>query len=415
MSYLLYSVLAVTLVGILMVPVVSSQEATIPAWIKNNAGWWANDEITENEFLKAIEYLIKNDIIIIPDIPSYEKPKISINFSYTNLVPNWIKNNAEWWADGQIDDSSFVSGIQWFISNGIIQVEVKKIPNQTTNDVVLASGLNVEMSELVFYYSDFFNVYCFKESIYYEFQEGKPVPICISSAIALNPNNMDIYDEIAIWHKPQKVVVIYPIFTASAYQGSNYIIPAEERGFYPCFNQGRCDDDWNTVKIISENNFEKLKYSASGMGIQVLSLLGYSTLTDIDIDQNPDILKEFDKIIMLHNEYVTRTMFDAITSHPKVLYLYPNALYAEIEVNYMDETITLIRGHGYPDPEIINGFDWKFDNTRPYEFDNVCADMEIYKIDNGWMTNCYPDLLMKRSQTLLGEIKNIGSDSRNSE
>ena len=30
------------------------------------------------------------------------------------------------------------------------------------------------------------------------------------------------------------------------------------------------------------------------MGIQVLDLLGYTTLTDIDIDQNPNILKEFD-------------------------------------------------------------------------------------------------------------------------
>ena len=40
---------------------------------------------------------------------------------------------------------------------------------------------------------------------------------------------------------------------------------------------------------------------------------------------------------MLHNEYVTRPMFDAITSHPNVIYLYPNALYAEIEVNYIDE------------------------------------------------------------------------------
>ena len=36
--------------------------------------------------------------------------------------PAWIKNNAEWWADGQIDDSSFVSGLQWLISNGIMKI-----------------------------------------------------------------------------------------------------------------------------------------------------------------------------------------------------------------------------------------------------------------------------------------------------
>jgi len=37
-------------------------------------------------------------------------------------IPSWIKNNAGWWADGQIDDSSFVSGLQWLISNGIMKI-----------------------------------------------------------------------------------------------------------------------------------------------------------------------------------------------------------------------------------------------------------------------------------------------------
>ena len=37
-------------------------------------------------------------------------------------IPNWIKNNAGWWADGQIDDGSFVSGLQWLITNGIMKI-----------------------------------------------------------------------------------------------------------------------------------------------------------------------------------------------------------------------------------------------------------------------------------------------------
>ena len=79
------------------------------------------------------------------------------------------------------------------------------------------------------------------------------------------------------------------------------------------------------------------------LGHQALTLLGYTAITDEEIDMNPSILQQFDKVIMLHNEYVTRTMFDAITNHPNVFYLYPNALYAEIEVDYIDETITLIK------------------------------------------------------------------------
>ena len=44
-------------------------------------------------------------------------------------MPDWIKNNAGWWADGLIDDNSFISGIQWLISNGIIMLELE-INNQ---------------------------------------------------------------------------------------------------------------------------------------------------------------------------------------------------------------------------------------------------------------------------------------------
>ena len=39
---------------------------------------------------------------------------------YVSEIPDWIKNTAGWWADGQIDDNSFVSGLQWLISNGIM-------------------------------------------------------------------------------------------------------------------------------------------------------------------------------------------------------------------------------------------------------------------------------------------------------
>jgi len=41
---------------------------------------------------------------------------------FDQRVPAWIKNNAGWWADGQIDDGSFVSGLQWLISNGIMKI-----------------------------------------------------------------------------------------------------------------------------------------------------------------------------------------------------------------------------------------------------------------------------------------------------
>ena len=41
----------------------------------------------------------------------------------SNEIPVWIKNNAGWWADGSIDDDSFISGIQFLIKEGIMRVQ----------------------------------------------------------------------------------------------------------------------------------------------------------------------------------------------------------------------------------------------------------------------------------------------------
>jgi len=40
-------------------------QIAIPDWIKNNAGWWATDQIDDSAFLKGIQYLVQNGIIVI--------------------------------------------------------------------------------------------------------------------------------------------------------------------------------------------------------------------------------------------------------------------------------------------------------------------------------------------------------------
>ena len=39
-----------------------------------------------------------------------------------DIIPDWIKIHAEWWANGQISDIAYVSGIQHLIKVGIIKV-----------------------------------------------------------------------------------------------------------------------------------------------------------------------------------------------------------------------------------------------------------------------------------------------------
>ena len=116
MKYLLPSLLLISLAG-LIIP--NAFAENVPNWVKNTAGWWAADAISETEFLNAIEFLVNEEIIQVSDIISGKDS--------SGYVPSWIKNNAGWWADGQIDDSSFVLGLQWLITNGIIVVEEKPI------------------------------------------------------------------------------------------------------------------------------------------------------------------------------------------------------------------------------------------------------------------------------------------------
>ena len=92
----------------------AAAEATIPDWIKNNAGWWADGSIDDGSFLSGISYLIQNNIIVVPPTDVGDVSSVT--------VPEWVKNTAGWWADGTIDDGTFVNAIQYLIKEGLIQV-----------------------------------------------------------------------------------------------------------------------------------------------------------------------------------------------------------------------------------------------------------------------------------------------------
>jgi len=376
----------------ILVPNSSAQDAPIPGWVKTVAGWWASGDISENEFLTGIEYLINNNIISLHSIPCNDKVE-SQTTSSAEMVPDWIKNNAGWWSDNLIDDIDFTNGLEYLIKHKIIKLDNKKILGQVPlEDIKFSPNWQVDKVHLAFAQSAFFEIYgVYGNCIMFDDEQ-----VWESLLLGLNPNKMDMYNEVAVWNDPQNTAVVYPYFTFVAYN---------EPGFYTYY-RGECDD-CTTTKFVPPTLFYN-EYVSSGIGHQTLTLLGYSGITDVEIDMNPSILQQFDKVIILHNEYVTRAMFDAITSHPNVVYLYPNALYAEIEVDYVDETITLIRGHNYPELEISNGFDWEFDNTHPYEYDSLCADMKFYQIENGWMTNCYPEnLFLQNTEQLFNLLKFI--------
>ena len=67
----------------------------IPDWVKNNAGWWAENKIPDSAFVDGIEFLVKEGIIVVSDIQR------DTSTPYEG-IPEWLKTNAGWWAENQI-------------------------------------------------------------------------------------------------------------------------------------------------------------------------------------------------------------------------------------------------------------------------------------------------------------------------
>lgn len=97
--------------------------ASIPDWIRNNAMWWADGSISETEFVAGLQYLITKDILKVPSTQeSAEK---------SNNVPDWIKSNSKWWAEGTVSDTEFLNSVQYLMKTGVISVTSKSIPEET--------------------------------------------------------------------------------------------------------------------------------------------------------------------------------------------------------------------------------------------------------------------------------------------
>jgi hypothetical protein len=222
--------------------------------------------------------------------------------------------------------------------------------------------------------------------------EGKTIPL--KATFGLKEELNQTYEKIGFFGEEKKSLFIIPTFTASAYS---------KNGFYDFYNEN-CSEQCLTTKIVTEN---KLDYSSSANSVKILQLLEYDSISDLELHQNPSILKNYDKVIVLHNEYVSKIMFDAITAHKNIVFLYPNSLYGEIELNDSNNKITLVRGHGYPSSDIKNGFNWENENTDPYEFDNECNNWKFYPISNGHMLNCYPEQIIWKNESLLQFLKDL--------
>ena len=89
----------------------------IPPWLKNNAKWWSDGTVDDSTFTQGIGFLIKEQIVGIDSLPEQTSDVAE------QKVPDWIKNNAGWWADGMISEDDFIKGIKYLVEKRIIPVE----------------------------------------------------------------------------------------------------------------------------------------------------------------------------------------------------------------------------------------------------------------------------------------------------
>jgi len=94
---------------------ISILKEMVPSWIKNNAKWWAQKQIGDSDFISGIQFMIQQKIILVSGTPG-ESSQGDVP------VPEWVRNNAGWWADDKISEEEFVKALEFLIQNGIIRI-----------------------------------------------------------------------------------------------------------------------------------------------------------------------------------------------------------------------------------------------------------------------------------------------------
>lgn len=91
-------------------------DTCIPEWMRTSAGWWAEDRIDDYTFVSGIQYLMNRGLIC--DMPADSAGADTA----LDVIPDWAKANAGWWAEDRIDDDTFALVVQFMIRHGMITV-----------------------------------------------------------------------------------------------------------------------------------------------------------------------------------------------------------------------------------------------------------------------------------------------------
>ncbi len=147
---------------------VSAEEEIFPLWLKDIAVWWGEGQITDQDFVNTLQYLVEKNILAIPDrdfgepvcdsglilnkttsdcVINDESESKGIFIDAVNeqqkIVVSWIKVTTLWWGQDKIDDEDFMNALQYLVENNVIAKEPVKVPTPQVEKKPLPGDLIV--------------------------------------------------------------------------------------------------------------------------------------------------------------------------------------------------------------------------------------------------------------------------------
>ena len=99
-----------------------SGRIVIPSWIKDTTRLWTADRIGDETYASSIGYLIRSGIIDIGAGAEADAAGADGEDGSPVSIPAWVKQGAQWWVDGMIDDDAYGASLQYLLRAGVIVV-----------------------------------------------------------------------------------------------------------------------------------------------------------------------------------------------------------------------------------------------------------------------------------------------------
>ena len=97
-------------------------------WIKQDAILWSNNLVSDSHFGSLIQLMIEHKLLNLPItfIEEIGDPPFSVLYAdKITHIPSWLKESAKWWAQEKVSDGEFLNNLEYLINSNIIKFEKK--------------------------------------------------------------------------------------------------------------------------------------------------------------------------------------------------------------------------------------------------------------------------------------------------